>query len=147
MLPVQQCHSTEALAACRMCNKWCCEVMAQTHFGECPLHGAGDGGLGAALHSATIGIALSSNQQTGLKLLCNALRHTELQQWLQASLPALQDGFARCCSSEQKNVRLSYATFMLNLSTLFYGTLRDDVEGQAQVSSAALLCMCCDSTG
>eukprot|EP00891_Asterochloris_glomerata_P008959 jgi/Astpho2/8959/Aster-02637 len=98
--------------------------------------GAGDGGLGAALHSATIGIALSSNQQTGLKLLCNTLRHTDLQQWLQANLPALQDGFAQCCSSEQKNVRLSYASFMLNLSTLFYGTLRDDVEGQAQALSA-----------
>ena len=134
-------------AACRICKTCCCEDTAQTHFGDRPLHGAGDGGLGAALHSATIGIALSSNQQTGLKLLCNALRHTELQQWLQASLPALQDGFAQCCSSEQKTVRLSYATFMLNLSTLFYGTLRDDVEGQAQVSSAALLCMCCDSTG
>ena len=147
MLPAQQCHPSEALAACRMCQKGCSAVTSQTHFGECSLHSAGDGGLGAALHSATIGIALSSNQQTGLKLLCNTLRHTSLQQWLQANLPALQDGFARCCSSEQKNVRLSYATFMLNLSTLFHGTLRDDIEGQAQVGSAAFMCMCFDNTG
>ena len=126
-------------------------VTAQTcfggRFGECSLHVAGEGGLGAALHSATIGIAVPSNQQTGLKLLCNTLRHSDLQQWLQANLPALQDGFARCCSSEQKNVRLSYASFMLNLSTLFYGTLRNDVEGQAQVDSPAMQCMCYDCTG
>lgn len=148
-MPVQTCC---LLSSAAQLKPWqhaaCCSAAdAQTHLGECSLHGAGDGGLGAALHSATIGIALSSNQQTGLKLLCNTLRHTDLQQWLQANLPALQDGFAQCCSSEQKNVRLSYASFMLNLSTLFYGTLRDDVEGQAQVKPAALICMCCDSTG
>lgn len=91
------------------------------------------GGLISALSRATTDPALPSNQQTGLRLLCNAFRHPSLAQWLQTHRQQLLDEFAPCCTSPNKGVRAAFATFLLNLATLFKGPLRDDAEGQAQV--------------
>ena len=73
-------------------------------------------GLSAAISKATAEPQLAANQQTGLRLICNAFRHPALRQWVQLQRSALLDSFAPAFSNSSKAVRLAAATMLWNFA-------------------------------
>ena len=61
---------------------------------------------------------LPANQQTALRLACNAFQHPVLRQWVAQQASALLDGFSGCLREGSKAVRLGMATFLLNCAVL-----------------------------
>lgn len=78
----------------------------------------GGGGIGGAFATAAAEPQLPANQQTALRLACNAFQHPVLRQWVAAQASGLLDGFASCLQSGSKAVRLGAATFLLNCAVL-----------------------------
>ncbi|KAK9806981.1 hypothetical protein WJX72_009418 [[Myrmecia] bisecta] len=94
------------------------------------------GDIGAALACASDEPHSASNQQTGLRLVCNCFRHEPLRRWVQTHSAALLDGFAPACASPAKAVRLAMGTLLFNLAMLFSASAGDEAADKAQVLSA-----------
>lgn len=80
--------------------------------------------------------AIVQNHLTGLRMAVNTFRHAALWPWINEHREEILDLFADCRESANKNVRLAWATLLLNCSVLMVETA--DEEGQIQVLSAAL---------
>jgi phospholipase A-2-activating protein len=100
------------------------------------LDGAAPGSLGTVLAAASSEAAPAAAQQTGLRLACNCFKHEQLRAWVLQQRGALLDSYAGCYNTSNKGVRLSMATFLLNLAVAYRleGLLARDAEGKMQVS-------------
>ena len=104
------------------------------------MRAASAGTLGAALAAACVEPQLPANQQTGLRLLCNAFRSPALQAWLTQQAGAILDGFSPALTAPQKAVRACAAAFLLDLAILSHrAAIPADVPAQALSAVSGLL--------
>mmetsp|Transcript_16158 Transcript_16158/g.48409 ORF Transcript_16158/g.48409 Transcript_16158/m.48409 type:complete len:789 (+) Transcript_16158:141-2507(+) len=89
-------------------------------------------GVGAALAAAMAEPQTAFNQQTALRLACNAFVQPSLRTWIATQVSSLLDGFAPALTAPSKAVRLAAATLLLNASIL------NDSELNMQVLSGLL---------
>lgn len=89
-----------------------------------------------AFRRATAAPALAANQLTSIRAVVNAFRHACFKTWLVHHRSEILDLFSECCSSSNKNIRLSYSTLILNYTVLLIDS--KDEDGQQQVLSAAM---------
>lgn len=92
--------------------------------------GSSEGGLGGALATAIAEPQSTPNQQTGLRLVCNAFVQPQLRSWISGQIPTLLDGFAVALTSPSKAVRLGSTTFLLNCALLTGKNKNAEVEMQ-----------------
>ncbi|XP_077233233.1 transducin family protein / WD-40 repeat family protein [Tasmannia lanceolata] len=78
----------------------------------------------------------AANLLTGIRAVANLFKHSCFYQWLQLHRSEILDALSSCSSSPNKNIHLSYSTLVLNYTVLLIE--KKDLEGQAQVLSAAL---------
>lgn len=97
---------------------------------------AGNDVLLEALRRATGEPVLVPNLLTSARVAVNAFKHSVLRNWVVKNRSEILDLFSGCCASMNKNVRLAYATLVINYSALLLET--NDEEGQIQVLSAAV---------
>lgn len=76
------------------------------------------GGLGGALATAMTQPQSTPNQQTGLRLACNAFMQPALRTWISGQMSEVLDGFSAALISPSKAVRLGAATLLLNCAVL-----------------------------
>ncbi|CAM6084680.1 unnamed protein product [Calypogeia fissa] len=84
-------------------------------------------------HTAPV---IAANQLTSCRVAVNSFQHSSLRNWTIKHRVEVLDMFANSCNSSNKNVRLAFATLVLNYSVLEV-ELKDQ-EGQIQALSAAL---------
>jgi PUL domain len=101
-------------------------LLCHTTHGSRRLRPPPPGGLGSALAMAFREPQLAANQQTGLRLACNAFCHLPLRDWAKSNRTELLDGCALSIASTSKAVRLAAATLLLNFSVLFSDLLRGE---------------------
>lgn len=104
---------------------------------DCGLHA---GSLGAALATACAEPQQAANQQTGLRLICNAFKSPPLRAWLKIHALSLLDGFSPAFAATPKAVRGSAAAFLMNLAILLR-TEPVSIELCAQAISAVVSCL------
>ncbi|KAK9942383.1 hypothetical protein M0R45_008052 [Rubus argutus] len=80
--------------------------------------------------------SLPANLLTSVRVVTNLFKNSSFYNWLQMHRSEILDVYSSCYSSPNKNLRLSYATLILNYAVLLIDN--KDREGQSQVLSAAL---------
>lgn len=94
------------------------------------------GTLGGVLAQAASEPVVAANQQTGLRLACSCFKHEGPRAWVADNMSALLDGYAGCSSTTNKNVRLSWATLLLDFSVLLNSISGNSSDSKLQLMSA-----------
>ncbi|ERN17592.1 phospholipase A-2-activating protein isoform X2 [Amborella trichopoda] len=92
--------------------------------------------LAETFRKATTSPAQLGNQLTSIRTVVNLFKSSGFHNWLQHHRDEILDLFSPCCNSSNKSLQLAYSTLLLNYTVLL--NEKKDVDGQAQVLSAAL---------